>query len=397
MKTNNELIMPKTKIIKKENIKILFFHNTLPEYRIKWFEELSKRAFVDFVFTNEMLNSKIYGFDIDYEQAQKIDYKFLNQGIKGYKQLKYLLNSIQQYDFVELPPIDSLREVLLSAYIVIKCKIHHIKVGYFWEKWEAPRDKQPLLRKIKNLILRVIPKLIYKYADVFFSVGIKNRKYFISNGISEDKIKWIPDVSETPICRYIDLRTKYNIRKDQRIILFLGRLIPQKGVKNLITAFSRLDLITQESCFLIIAGDGPDLNDCKNLADSLNINNIKFVGAVPPSERGVFFSQCNIFVYPVTYYKGWVDVWGLTLNEALQHGKILIATDAVGSAFELIKNDMNGYRITPDNIEELKIAILKCLTDKMQNKAKEINCKLSKEYNFSNMADTYLSVVKTII
>lgn len=87
MKTNNEQIMPNTKIIKKENLKILFFHNTLPEYRIKWFEELSKRAFVDFVFTNEMLNSKIYGFDIDYKQAQNFNYKFLSQGIKGYKQL----------------------------------------------------------------------------------------------------------------------------------------------------------------------------------------------------------------------------------------------------------------------------------------------------------------------
>lgn len=397
MKIKSDQIISKTESTKKEKVKILFFHNTLPEYRIKWFEELSKIAHVDFVFTNEMLNSKIYGFDIDYKQAQKINYKFLHPGLKGYKQLRQILSNIQQYDFVELPPIDSLREVLISAYIVIKCKVHNIKVGYFWEKWEAPRNKQPLARKIKNYFLRVIPKFIYKHSDVIFSVGIKNREYFISNGISEDRIKWIPDVSETPICSNGDLRSKYNIRQDQKIILFLGRMIPQKGVKNLIKAYSRLDSYTQDKCFLLIAGDGPDLNNCKNLASSLNINNIKFAGSIPPSERGLFFSQCNIFVYPVIYYKGRVDVWGLTINEALQHGKIIIATDAVGSAYELIKNGMNGYRIDPDDIEKLKEAISNSLSESMSINAKEINYDLRKVYNYSNMAETYLRIVKEII
>ena len=44
--------------IKSEEVNVLFFHNTLPEYRIGWFEALSERVNVEFVFTNEKQNEK---------------------------------------------------------------------------------------------------------------------------------------------------------------------------------------------------------------------------------------------------------------------------------------------------------------------------------------------------
>ena len=97
--------------------------------------------------------------------------------------MKELLLDVDKFDFVELPPIDSAREAMYSAYIVKKCKLKKVKIGYFWEKWDAPKEKQPLERKIKNWILRVIPASIYRHCDVIFSVGRKNREYFISNKV----------------------------------------------------------------------------------------------------------------------------------------------------------------------------------------------------------------------
>lgn len=67
---------------------------------------------------------------------------------------------------------------------------------------------QPLERKIKNLILRIIPGMIYRQVDVIFSTGKKNREYFVSNGINENKVVWIPDVSETQNCEEINIREK---------------------------------------------------------------------------------------------------------------------------------------------------------------------------------------------
>ena len=196
-------------------LNILFFHNTLPEYRIGWFEALSERVNVEFVFTNEKQNEKDYGFEIEYERAKKLKCTFLPGGKQGIRELKQIIENVEKYDFIELPPIDSIREVIYSAYIIYKCRKKNVKTGYFWEKWDAPIEKQPVMRRIKNLVLRIIPGAIYKQVDVIFSTGKKNREYFISNGVNKNKIVWIPDVSETPECEYSDLRKKYTIPSEK--------------------------------------------------------------------------------------------------------------------------------------------------------------------------------------
>ena len=224
----------------KKKLRILFFHNTLPEYRIGWFTELSKIADVEFVFTNESLNKKDYGFDIDYERSSGLNCTFLADGKEGKKQLGRILDRISEFDFVELPPIDSLREVVSGKKIVRACKKNNVKIGYFWEKWEAPKDKQSVKRKIKNLILRIVPKAIYKYSDIIYAVGSKSKEYFVQNGIDENIIVIIPDVSETPACEFEDIRVKFGIPTGKKIVMFLGRLMPQKGAQCLIRAFGKM-------------------------------------------------------------------------------------------------------------------------------------------------------------
>ena len=103
-------------------------------------------------------------------------------------------------------------------------------------------------------------------------------------------------MSETPECDFVDIREKYNIPKDSKLILFLGRLMPQKGVTDLITAFSMLDKDIQDSSFLLVAGNGDDMENCKKLAQKFTIKNVTFVGTVNPTDRGNFFKQCDIFV-----------------------------------------------------------------------------------------------------
>ena len=387
----------KNRINEKNNtkLKILFFHNTLPEYRIGWFREMSQKADMEFVITNEKMNKRNYGYDIDNEWIKGISFTFLSNGVNGFNELKKIIRVIHKYDFVELPPLDSFREVVYSAYIVRKCRKSGVKIGYFWEKWEAPKDKQPTKRKIKNLILRIIPKSIYKYSDIIFATGQKSRQYFVSNGIPKEKIIVIPDTSETPAYKFEDIRVKYRIPKEKRIIMFMGRIMPEKGVRYLIEAYGSLSDDIRNNTYLLVAGDGKELPRCRELVETLHLENVIFVGKVPPLTRGNYFSQCNIFVYPVTYYDGWVDVWGLTLNEAVQHGKIIIATDAVGSAYELIEDGVNGYRVSPENLKELSWALETSLLDyELPYRARQKDKDLMKKFSFCKMTDDYLQGVQ---
>ena len=148
----NQQIQVQNRSATSVSLKILFFHNTLPEYRIGWFQNLSQMSNIEYVFTNEKQNMKDYGFEINYKKMGDLKCRFLSDGKHGFKELQEIVEKIEKYDFVELPPIDSFRETIYSAYIVNKCKKRNVPVGYFWEKWDAPKEKQPLGRKIKNWI-----------------------------------------------------------------------------------------------------------------------------------------------------------------------------------------------------------------------------------------------------
>ena len=61
---------------------ILFMHNTLPEYRINWFKEISKLAKCKFIFTNEKLNKQVYGTKIKYDKVRELDTFFFKKRVK---------------------------------------------------------------------------------------------------------------------------------------------------------------------------------------------------------------------------------------------------------------------------------------------------------------------------
>ena len=62
------------------------------------------------------------GSQLNMKKIKDLKCKFLLDGKQGIKDLKQIMGDSIQYDFVELPPIDSLREVIYSAYIVYVCK-----------------------------------------------------------------------------------------------------------------------------------------------------------------------------------------------------------------------------------------------------------------------------------
>lgn len=372
-------------------MKILFIHNTLPEYRIPWFIKMNDLCEIKYIFTNEDLNKKIYSNDIDYKKIEQLEYEFLTSGLNGFKQMIGIIKSLNEYDYVELPPVDSLKEFLVSVMIVMKCKMSKVRCAYFWEKWEAPKDYQPFKRKIKNYILGLCAKIIYLQCDTIFASGSRSKEYFLSNNAIKEKVFTIPDHSESPICNIECLKKIYNIDENKIIILYFGRIMEEKGLDILISALAILH--NKQNVHLIVAGDGLYKLQCVELSKHLNLENITFTGYIHPNNRKNYFSQCDIFVLPGTFRNGWVDVWGLTLNEALKENKFIISTDAVGSAFDIIKNGKNGYRVKAGSVENLANAIDKVI-ERGDNRQKEsTNQSLNEFFSYENMAATYINTL----
>lgn len=379
-------------------MKLLFMHNAIPEYRIPWFKYIGCNCDVDFVFTNYKLTQKLYHFDIDYSKISTINYIVMGYKNTFFDDFKSIWKKVNNYDFVEFPPIDSLKEFILSFALLLKCKVNKVKTGYFWEKWEAPFVKQPIKRQVINLLINIAAGIIYRHVDLVFAGSRSCKRYFVKHGVKKEKIVIIPDACETPECEFENLRDKYNISKDKKIILYFGRLLIQKGLHILIEALNEIP--DKERYVLIVAGDGENRERCEALIAKYKLKNVIMCGWINPEERKNYFKQCDIFAFPGTFYQGRVDVWGLTVVEAIQNKKIVISSNAVGSAKDLIRNGVNGFIV--DAMDEIQMiydmskAIMSC-DDELKRKTEEYDEKLSKEYSFSNMGETYLQAVKNVL
>lgn len=309
-------------------MKVLFIHNAMPEYRIAFFQKLSKIVQLDILLTEKELAAKIYN---------------LESGIPGDLNVKCCANtneieqiiSVGNYDYVILPPIDNLRQVGFALNAVRGCARNKVKLAYWTEKWEPEATLQPLRKRFKNWIQARLITFFASKSDACIAAGKKQKEYFLKNGVAESKIFMAIDSSTSPINNEVfDIREKYGIRTDAKIILFFGRLIKRKGCDILIDACSLL-CKSSVHLHLLICGEGEEEGQLKQQVESLKLTNVTFAGKIQPSQRSLYYLQSDVFVLPSYTYKGVIEAWGLTVNESLEQGTPVVSTSAVGAAHEI--------------------------------------------------------------
>ena len=87
--------------------------------------------------------------------------------------------------------------------------------------------------------------------------------------------------------------------------------------------------------------------------------------------------------------KGSVEIWGLTVNESLEAGTPVVATNAVGAAFDLL-NGRNGIMVNHSSAVELKSAIDTYIEKEIYTK----DCRnTANKYSVSNMASDFIKCI----
>jgi glycosyltransferase involved in cell wall biosynthesis len=118
-------------------------------------------------------------------------------------------------------------------------------------------------------------------------------------------------------------------------IAYLGGFYPWHGTKIAVKAFQRL-ICEGTNAQLIMIGDGSDLEDTKNLATSLGLEDkVVFTGALPPEKYGEILASCHIGLSP---YCGWSEYSGLKLFDYKAAGLAIIASGENGQPETLVHN-----------------------------------------------------------
>ena len=206
--------------------------------------------------------------------------------------------------------------------------------------------------------------LVYKITNKPLSV-IHNGNI---NGIDVDFFNPKKFSDKTPI-----IRKELGISTDDFVFVFVGRLVGDKGINELVTAFEQLlNTDTPKSIKLLLVGpyedqlDPLELKTLKAIQSNKNIVATGYQGDVRP-----FLAVSNVFVFP-SYREGFPNA----VMQAGAMGLPCIVTD-INGCNEIIQYDVNGIIIPVKNVQAIYHAMEKLLNDKsyynkLQNKSREM-------------------------
>lgn len=142
------------------------------------------------------------------------------------------------------------------------------------------------------------------------------------------------------------------------IFLFVGQVIPRKGLVSLLRACALLQARGYEKYTLQIIGNGPQQSELEDFCrEHALTDRIQWVGWVPFDRIGTYFKNADVFVLPTME-----DTWGVVTLEAMLLGKPILCSTGAGTA-ELVASGENGYTFAPDDTEKLAELMQRFLDD----------------------------------
>lgn len=228
-----------------------------------------------------------------------------------------------------------------------------------------------------------INKIYTKKIDYIITPSEFYREKLIEDGISENKIVAIHNSVEL---KDYDIPTE-----DNGYALYFGRLSKEKGVLNLINAFSKL-----ENGILYIAGEGPEKENLEIFIKENNLQDrIKLLGFLGSTEMKEIIRKSKFVVIPSIWYEN----CPYSVMETLAIGKPVIGAD-IGGIPELVQNDRSGITYKYDDVNELADKMKELfnnedLVKEFGNNAKEDANKLyGKENYYSELIKIYEKVCR---
>lgn len=292
--------------------------------------------------------------------------------IKHNKKMKYLMDKLNNYSI---------------SFIIVNTRFHltsHVGVKY-GNKHNIPVYLIEHGSNYVTLDNKFIDFFANRYED-FLTWKIK-KKVSGFYGVSNACGKWLRKINinmDGVWYNSIDTNQKLPKKEKHNTINFLyaGRLIKQKGVDNILIAFSKLS-IDYKNIKLYIAGDGPELNNYKVKYKDANII---FLGKLDYKNLLKYYAKTDVFLYPPL----WPEGLPTSILEAGLMKCTVIGTNQ-GGIVEIIENEKNGI-IVDNDWNSLYSAMKKLIIEKkLLNKySTEIYKTVQEKFSWENNAKKIL-------
>jgi len=198
----------------------------------------------------------------------------------------------------------------------------------------------------------------YNQMDFVYVPSRSTGDELINKGLSPDKIRLFPRGVDTkrfhPIKRDLQFVQQYT-DVDRFKLLYVGRVSREKALPLLVEAFRQVSE-TMDNVSLVVAGDGPYLNDMKK---ALEGTHTAFTGYLTGEKLSKLYAACDLFVFPST-----TDTFGNVVLEAQASQLPVIVTDSGGPQENIIPGK-TGI-VVPANDTPALVAAIRTLVNNRQ-------------------------------
>jgi glycosyltransferase involved in cell wall biosynthesis len=211
------------------------------------------------------------------------------------------------------------------------------------------RRSRPLLKAVNRVLLRLCAAVIVssrseQEALMIFSPGTR---VWVADNIYVPRQAEV--LSETP--------HQWNLPPDTPLLVFAARLIPEKGVLDLLDALPQV--LRSARCHLLLAGVGPLEEEVRaRLAEDTLRDRVTWVRYLDRAQLELAYSLCDVFVLPTYHCEGFPAV----IQDALGHGLPIVTTSTRGLADHLV-DGLHAMMVRPRDPVALAAALVHLLRD----------------------------------
>lgn len=213
------------------------------------------------------------------------------------------------------------------------------------------------LRRMNGILMKPIIARTIRTADFVTTVSEELRQRAIARGALPERCRTIYAGCDSDVFHIGDregVRGELKIDANAQLVLFVGSLLIQKGVRELIEAAAML-IPRRPNLRVVCIGQGPLEAEFRNRASKPDVkDHVAFVGGASPRQIASWLAAANVFCLP-SYSEGAPDV----VIEAISCGRPVVATN-VGGIPELV-NSKCGILISPKDSGRLAGALSEAL------------------------------------
>ena len=215
----------------------------------------------------------------------------------------------------------------------------------------------------KGFLSRLIKKTIHSNVDGAFIPADSHRPYYRSLGFLDSRLVIGVDVVDNKyfaenadIARQSALDLHASLKLPVKYFLFVGRLLPCKGLETLLKAYALYTKTRKKDgdWELIIVGNGSYMGEMQRFASGFST--VHFVGRQCGVDLCRYYGLAEVLIVPSD-----MDTWGLVINEGMACGLPIIASRACGATATLVNEEGNGWTFNAGDFNGLAELMLKAV------------------------------------